>query len=351
MSVRHRLSSPLAAPYTGARIGSGIDLRRFSLATVVFDAEVGLLELQVRSLAAQLDGRDLDEVLILDNTVFGLDRRIRSRVETILSPLTASTRFVRVPAMLTLRGVDGWRSQQVAKLLVARQISSPYYVVLDAKNHLIASASSETFIAADGRVHGGSHSYERHALGRDLERTLRFIGADDAQMTARMARFPVTATPFVFHTDLVSAMIADLERQHALPFEVIFERERLLEFFTYSSWVDLRGPGLDQIIDGIPIQSPTVWPTQASRAGLGVAIEQAERSGASFFAVHRRALVRGDAEFRSAVARWWADNKLFSSEDEASHFITRFRRRFLPAMVLSRTHERYARVRSGAPKV
>lgn len=325
-------------------------MRTFTLATVVFDAEVGLLELQARSLAAQLDGRALDEVVILDNTVFGLSRRVRADVETILSPLTDSTLFVRVPEMLTLRGVDGWRSQQVAKLLVARQISSPYYVVLDAKNHLIAGASASTFIAADGRVHGGLHSYERHALRNDLERTLLFMGADAAQVAARVARFPVTATPFVFRTDLVRAMIADLERQHSMPFEIIFERKNLLEFFTYSGWVDLAGPGLDSVIDGEPIQSPTVWPNQASEEGLIVAIEQAERTGASFFAVHRRALVRGDKGFRTEVARWWVKNGLFPDGKEAARFITRFRLRFFPAMALGRAHQRYASLRSKADK-
>lgn len=325
-------------------------MRTFTVATVVFDAEIGLLELQVRSLAAQLDGQDLDGVVILDNTVFGLSRHVRSRVKTILAPLTDSTRFLRVPEMLTLRGVDGWRSQQVAKLLVARQISSPYYVVLDAKNHLIARASATTFIAADGRGHGGLHSYERHALRKDLERTLLFMGADAVQVSACVARFPVTATPFVFQTDLVRTMIADLERQHSMPFEIIFEREHLMEFFTYSSWVDLRGPGLDRIIDGDPIQSPTVWPNQASEEGLIVAIEQAERTAASFFAVHRRALVRGDKGFRTEVARWWVKNDLFPDGKEAARFITRFRLRFFPAMALGRAHQRYASLRSKVGK-
>lgn len=308
--------------------------------TVVFDAEVRLLELQARSLSRFVDPSAIGAVIILDNSVRGLSSRQRGRLETAYGALWPQVAIHRTRELIDAGSASGWRSQQAAKLSVASLITTPHYVVLDAKNHFTRSVDAAAFVGVDGRAHGALHSYATHPLRGSLERTLTYLGAEETRVLEAADSFPPTATPFVFDTELVRRMMSDVSDRSGRRFDEEFERAELLEFFLYSGWLDVRGPGIPAAIDGSSIPSPTVWPRLASASGVEEVIAEATRDEAFVFAAHRQALIRADAPTRDRIARHWTDAGLFPDGRSARRFIQDFRRAYYPALIRTRLSER-----------
>ncbi|MCR8670846.1 DUF6492 family protein [Agrococcus sp. HG114] len=313
--------------------------------TVVFEPEVPLLRLQARSLQRFLDPASAAELLVLDNCAGGMSRRSRRRILGELGPtLAARTEILRTEDLGVDRGARGWRSQQAAKLLISRRIRTAHSVVLDAKNHLIGPARLADFVDDEGRARGGTHSYEAHPLREGLERTLRYLGADDAAVARQRADFPRTVTPFVLDTAIVRRMLDDVERTSGRPFAEEFERARLLEFFLYSGWSILKGDGVP--VDGTRIDAPIVWPRLATLEGVEGVIAEARAHGSSWFAVHRRVLARADARGRRRLEELWVASDLMAPA-EAARFTRRFRLGYAPAVARARLGERLARLQGG----
>ncbi|GAA1417372.1 DUF6492 family protein [Agrococcus citreus] len=297
--------------------------------TVVFEPELPLLRLQARSLRRFLDPACVAQLIVLDNCARGMGRGARRAVLRELGPTLAPlAAFIRAKHLGVEGATEGWRGQQAAKLLVSRRVRTDHFVVLDAKNHLIAAAGAVDLVDADGVARGGTHPYTTHPLRADLERTLRYLGADDERVQELVADFPRTATPFVMDARLARRMLDDIERTSGRPFAAEFEHARLLEFFLYSGWSILRGEGVP--VDGEPIQSPIVWPAHADEQGAADAIEHARATGAAWFAVHRRALARSDRATRRRIIALWVERGLMDRV-EAARFVRRFRLAYLPA--------------------
>jgi hypothetical protein len=311
--------------------------------TVVFEAELPLLRLQARSMSRHVEPAGVHEILILDNCALPMTGTARRRVLAEYGALRDRVRFVRTKELIDPGATGGWRSQQAAKLAIARLVTTTHYVVLDAKNHFSRSTLAAEFVDGEGRAYGQSHPYRSHPLRSSLESTLRYLGADAARIEGAADRFPPTATPFVFDTAVVRDMMADIEVRSGLRFGDEFERHRLLEFFLYSGWVETRGPGLAALRNERPLPSPTVWPKAASEDGIRAAIAEHDRADAVFFAVHRQALAKADRAALERVASLWVTFGLFPDLAAARGFIRGFRRRYVPAIAWTRGVERARR--------
>ena len=313
--------------------------------TVVFDAELDLLELQARSLGLYMAPATIHQIIVINNGVRDFSGATTRRLRLAYGPLWDVVRIVRTTEVVDARRARGWRSQQAAKLAIARGITTEHYVVLDAKNHLTRPTDTSSFVGTDGRAHGALHTYREHPLRSSLERTLGYLGATEQQTQQAVSSFPPTATPFVFATSLVRGMLDGVEEKSSAPFETTFEREELLEFFLYSGWVLTHGPGIFGAMDGRSIPSPTVWPKAADVAGVRAAIAEAIRDDAFVFAVHRQVLARADRLTRELIAEHWVNVGLFAHPREAQVLIRRFRRRYVPALVVTRLAEKISRGR------
>ncbi|MDR7234335.1 hypothetical protein [Agrococcus sp. BE272] len=337
MTGRHAGGGPDGASMPAVEPG-------LAFVTVVFEPELPLLRLQARSFRQHLAPDDVAELVVLDNCAGGMGRSAqRAVLDELGEELAARTAFVRTSALGVDGGTKGWRSQQAAKLLVARRLRSEHIVILDAKNHLIGAASAADFVGPDGRVHGATHPYTEHPLRADLERTLRYLGADDARIASLLEAFPPTTTPFVIRTQDARRMLDDVELTSGRPFGEEFERAGLLEFFLYSGWCILRGSGMP--VDGEPIRAPLVWPRKADERGAAEAIRDASDSGAAWFAVHRRALARADGATTDRIVAFWVERGLMTAP-EARRFVRRFRLGYIPAVGRARAAERLSRLRS-----
>lgn len=323
-----------------------MDRAPLTLVTVVFDAEVTLLELQAMSVARYLDPASVAEIVVLDNCVFGLSRRSLRRLASAYGDLWERVRIIRTRDLIDPRATTGWRSQQAAKLAVATRVNTAHYVLLDAKNHFIRRTDADAFVGADGRAHGAFHGYDGHPLRGALEHTLRYLGADDELVARARASFLPTATPFVMTTAYVRELMSEITAASGRQFADEFERQQLLEFFLYSGWLAIRGPGIATAVDGVSIDSPTVWPRVATIEGVQETIAEAARDRAFVFAVHRQVLARADEATRNRIAANWVDAGLFPDLRASRKLLRRFRRHYLPALVLTRGVELLNRKRA-----
>ncbi|QIK65367.1 hypothetical protein G7072_02555 [Nocardioides sp. HDW12B] len=295
---------------------------RLTFVSVVFGPEVPLLRLQARSFAAFAHPDVVAEVIVLDNTAGGMARKEQQALVADFGVHGPSVRVLRGREVMKVPATTGWRSQQVLKLGIAEQVGTPRYVVLDAKNHLVAPLGGDFFEAPDGRIRMGlPHSYAAHSLRPSLERVLTYLGLD----LSLVDRFTTTATPFVLDTATVRSLVEELGAPTGRSFAEEFLDHDLTEFFLYSGWVRASGPW-EELFDFQPVECPVLWPRNATEEGVAAVSWWVSERGTPFLGVHRRALLRLDPAGLEALASMWADAGLFVSAEDAATFITDFRR-------------------------
>ena len=314
-----------------------------SAVTVVFEAEVPLLELQARSIERHVKDGLFEEYVVIDNTRDGLSPRARERIRAELGGHGDILTFTSGDVLGA--GADlassGWRSQQILKLMVARLLATDRYVVLDAKNHFIESTTRADFFDwATGRPHGGIHSFEQHPLRPQLEHVAVALGLEPA---LAVQRFTATAPPVVLDCRVVNAIVADIGAGDPRRFALEFERSGYTEFFLYSAWQVARGATLDDLVSGRSLVSPTVWAGGSGPADVRAVLDQADASDTTTLAIHRRALAKLSPESVHDLAEFWTRHGLFDTSGDAERFIRRFRIVYLRAMGVKRLRERLSR--------
>jgi hypothetical protein len=289
--------------------------------SVVFEAEMPLLELQARSFAVHVPPELARRLVLLDNTRRGIDAATRQRLRAGYGPHADRLEILRPADVARVPVAVGWRTQQVLKLAVARQLDEPYYVALDAKNHFVADPGMGWFVAPDGRPRVDFESFLDHPLRGSLERVLRYAGLDPAE---HLGRFTSTVTPFVFDTGLVRTVLDGVEERSGRPFAEEFVRQDLTEFFLYAAWLVAGGRPLDDLFDLNQRPATIVWPRRADPAGVRRAVTNVRDRGAPVFTVHRRAFAALDAESAEEIAALWADRGLFPTVTEGTRFVAAF---------------------------
>jgi len=300
----------------------GVSSRGFAFVSVVFEAECPLLWLQARSMAAYLPDDLVAEVIVIDNSRRPMPARFTQQLLDAYGPLSERVRVLRPRDICALPRTAGYRSQQILKLCVADQISSPRYVVLDAKNHFVAPVERDLFEAPDGRARISTTSYGSHALRPQLEHVFQYLGLD---ATPYLESFATTVPPFVLDKDVVRSLIDGIERRSGRTFPEEFVAHRLTEFFLYAGWIVASAGSLDDNYELQQQRRPYIWLSTANREGVERAIRAATDAGAAVFAVHRLALARLDGDSAHALAKFWASRRLFSSPANAERFVCGYR--------------------------
>lgn len=321
---------------------------KMSFVSVVFESEVPLLRLQARSMAIYLPHEEVAELVIIDNTRRGLPTIEVQMLLKEYAGLAPNVRFVRPQDICDVPKTIGWRSQQILKLCVASQISTDNYVVLDAKHHFIARASSEFFVTAEGRPRVAAYGFGSHPLRASLENTLVYCHLDPGP---HIDRFTTTAPPFVFETKLVLEMIADIERSSGRTFGEEFVDNELTEFFLYSAWLISQGRSLDEVFDLAGTSCQVLWPGSATPSGVVSAIARIVESDWPLFGVHRKALGKLNEHGRVNLADFWVQKFLFESRGEALEFILEFERRLRRESRSKRLREAPIRLRARVRKL
>ncbi|MEQ6896515.1 DUF6492 family protein [Microbacterium sp. KR10-403] len=297
---------------------------------MTYRGEDALLSLQARSLALYASPRVVEQVIVIDNDETRLSGRRLTDLLNVYDWLRSRVTVIHSGSITSTRAGSGWVNQQILKLLIANYVKTPWYVVLDAKNHAIRPLSLSDFLSPDGRARGGFQSYAVHPLKARLLTTLRYMGLDETPADY----YPPTSTPFVFKTEIAR----EIANSHG--FEAQFVKNDLTEFFLYSAWILQRDGDWSRVFDGNAIQCPVVWGGSANASGVEEAIRLAADFDAPFFGVHRRALQRLRPSDYRLLAQHWVSWGLMRSLHEAQQFRLRFFREQTASLVLRRLYRR-----------
>ena len=294
---------------------------KFTFVTVVFEAEYDLLSLQARSMRLYCPLEIVQGILVIDNSRTPISLNRQDRIRREYGHLSHFVQFVRYKQLAKMP--CGWWTQQVAKLLVSRIVQSKKYVVLDAKFHLIGELSREFLESPDGRLRMTMRDYRTDAMRAHLETVLSYLSID-----ADLERFPRSAPPFGFYTEIVRTLITSLSSEQNRRFEDVFLENYLTEFFLYMGFIVRSGLALNSLYEFNQPHCSTIWPWTADEQGCRYAVRSAIGAKAPFFGVHRRAIARFKAESIKIVAEFWSDCRLFPSADAAQSFLRAFRRKY-----------------------
>lgn len=280
----------------------------FSIVSVAHAADEPLLRLQARSLNHYLERDFVREYVVVDNS---MGKPIDS--QALFSQCRLPVRVIRSKHIAPVPRASGWQTQQIYKLLVARHISSKYYILLDAKNHLVDHVSRKTFQAPDGRLCTGMHGYRQHPLRGHLHSCCRYFGLDPSTV---LDQFLPTITPFVVPTDLVRNLLSTIERE-GKPFAETFLAAGFTEFALFGTYLLHLGLEIADLYAANHWFSANLWREQSNQEMQQV-IDHLARP---FFAAHRKTFSRMNAATQQRLASLWHQRKLFASYRDAIRFV------------------------------
>jgi hypothetical protein len=283
--------------------------------TVAHEIDFELLKIQARSLDRYADPSIIKQVIVVENFTPQKELAWRAELLTLYGSLAARVRFVRSLDLVDMPRAHGWWTQQVLKLVIAKEITTEWYVTLDSKNHLVHTLRGDFFCSPEGKPISGLHGYRTHPLLEKFKLVLGFKGLDWA---SHVDLWMASATPFVLITWAVRHLIADIEHQEQKPFEQAFLERQLTEYFLYAAHLIACGvPHLEAYSNTHKIV-PIIWPELAPDCELNQEkILAAERHEAPFFGVHRRAIDSMPRECADLIADFWTRHCLFETIQDA----------------------------------
>lgn len=281
--------------------------------TVVYEAEQRLLEVQAQSLARFAAPELVSSVIVIDNSRHGLSRRNLDRLAERYGPHRRALRVLPAGEVADLPAAGGWHTQQILKLEVARLVRTSHYLLLDAKNDLVADLTPDALFDSQGRAKVRAYSFADHPHRARLERTLTYLGLDPQD---HIDHFPATVTPYLIDTELAREVVTGVVEQSGRPFGAEFVAAGLTEFFLYGGWA-LRGGAIGTRITLTDDPAAAIWPGAAADDARVAEVLEAARESA-VLSVHREAWRRLSPQSRERLAAFWAERGLFDTPEEAA---------------------------------
>ena len=293
--------------------------RRHTFVTVTHAEDAGLLALQARSMARYCDPALVSEIIVVENDPPESFAPWRPRLLAEYGSLAAAVRFLPGHDLVAMPSASsGWLSQQVYKLLIAESVTTDRYVVLDAKNALIAPLRRDFLESpSTGRPLLNGYPMRDHALRPYLERVMAFLRIPVEQ---HLDWFPRTSTPFTILTDEARDLVAHVSGMAGRPFSEIFLDCGLTEFFLYSGYL-VSKHDLERCYEMTQPYCVQLWGDQAAQRDVETFIRRATQSECPFIAVHRKAIARMTDGSRLALGRLYTDAGLFPSVSDGVDFL------------------------------
>jgi hypothetical protein len=295
--------------------GSPLDI-----VTVVFELEQPLLHLQARSFARYLSADRVANIIVIDNSRPRMRKPFRASLVRDYGRWAERVSVVTPQELGCDHNTSGDRGQQALKLLVADYVQSSRYVVLDAKNHLVAPFSPIQLAAVDGRMKIEFHSYRGHPREAGLRAVLSYFNLDPALID----NFTASTTPFVLETQRVRSLLREVEARESQDFVSGFLATAMTEFPAYTAWLLFQGEALAHHFAEDQQTRPVLWPHLANASGVERMISLAS-TNVQIFSTHREALARMDRSGAAALASFWAARQLFPDSQIAGQFIAAFK--------------------------
>ena len=289
------------------------------LVSVFCNRDVSMQLLQARSIAKHFDRNGLGRIVYVWNETCEVPKGLRGELAACLDGIqfelvTASQLGIEPYAV----EVDGWTTQQVAKLLVARQILADQYLVLDAKNHLIWPCAVHDFLSDDGRAlalieHIGDDESFRYSLD------YFDICADACDPTGVL-----NVTPFLFRTDLVRRLLVTLEAKNGSVVRTFLaHQDQLTEFMSYQAYARVEGADTAKLFRSARHRlAETVWAeTVQDDSHFASCMQRAARGEKKILGLHWIACCLLSEAQRATLCGLWMARGLVESVAQAENAI------------------------------
>jgi hypothetical protein len=212
-----------------------VDNTKLDFVTIIFDnhTEIDLLKLQAYSFSL-VDANLVNNIYIIhqsnsewtnvNETLSCYPANLRDKVRIIYyKDLNIPVKYLN----------NGWKCQQLCKLIVAKFTECQYYCVLDAKNHFLKKMTQNDFFSKDKYyiyTSPGATYYNDCFID-----CLKCFGIEDAY-NGNINNVSMS-TPFIFDSYLVFDLIQYIEEQN-VAFDVFFmQNNAITEFYLYSAFV------------------------------------------------------------------------------------------------------------------
>lgn len=213
-------------------------------------------------------------------------------------PLAMKVRFVTADAIATLPVSSGWSTQQILKLLISRWITTPSYVILDAKTHLVFPLTAD-HIMRDGKLLSFRQSYVGHPAREFLDNALAYF-----HLTPDITCLPPASPPISVPTSAVRQMIEHIEEREG-NFGEFFIRQRVMEFPLFAVYL-IATEQLDQLYDFSGSNYPIIWDWRATHDDwIAQQIALSELHARPWFSLHRRAAPLLSDAGRQMISAFW----------------------------------------------
>jgi hypothetical protein len=248
----------------------------------------------------------------------GLRDLLSSHLDGICFELFSATELGIKPTFI---GIDGWVTQQVAKLLAAQVVSTENYLVLDAKNHFVRPCSANDFVTIDGK--GICNMEPLSSVEADaFMYCLQYFGINQQDKSFRVIN---NLTPFLLKKTLVERMLARLNQIDRREIAEVFFRhkDKLHEFFVYQAYLMSQGYKLSDYYEDTKTRITAVlWGNlMPGQQNFDIWIKQLENVDVKVSGVHWAACRNMSAEQRASVCDFWLDRGLVTSGREGTKII------------------------------
>lgn len=282
--------------------------------------DLALQRLQARSIARYFERPGLGRVIYVWNDTVEMPADLRGELAACLDGidfelLSAAELGVSRAAI----EVDGWTTQQAAKLLAAGVSGAEHCLVLDAKNHFVWPCSVRDFVTQDGRGIAclqdiGNSEFFRHCLGYFGDR--REIGA---------CRGALNVTPFLLRSAVVRRMLATIEQRERRTLAEIFlaHQHKLTEFMAYQAYALKEGIEPSELFQEAATNiAEHVWGPTVQEAGeFERCLTRLQGAQTKVLGLHWMACCLLSERQRESLCTFWVSRGLMDSAEEGQRAI------------------------------
>jgi hypothetical protein len=294
--------------------------------TVAHEIDYELLKIQARSLDLYADPSIIKQIIVVENFTPGKELDWRAELLTLYGSLATRVRFVRSVDLVDMpTAYSGWWTQQVLKLVIAKEITTEWYVTFDAKNQLVNTLRGDFFCSPDGKPTTKlRRGYRTHP--QLLDHFQRVLAYFEINVSEYLDDWMPTTTPFILMTWAVRHLTAEIEHRERKPFAQAFLDRQLTEYFSYAAHLIKCGISHREAYSDSQKVVPVIWEEQGPYAKLvRQIIRAAETHEAPVFGVHRGAIDAMPPECGNRLADFWTQHRLFESRRDALAAMERLR--------------------------
>jgi uncharacterized ubiquitin-like protein YukD len=282
---------------------------KFTIVTVIFDVEYPLLLLQARSIVLYADKDDIEEVIFVQNCDIN-NQKNTVFLEDSINILQVNGFIVKVlhrDKFLTNTGTIGWKLQQSLKLMVSSMVHTPYYLLLDTKNHFIRKVNRSRLFIGNKAI--SNKTIKSGLMFEWLKKSMAALNLDVDENEKSMP----TITPYLVNTKIA----IELMEYVGEPIDkFLLKNNEVTEFFLYFAYLKKVNivDKFYSFVNGFCATFFTKYPSTEEE--INRVKNLIENKNVFCIGVHRNRFLSCPEHFKSYLFNLWEKSGLIYGEDD-----------------------------------